>query len=312
MRVFLLVLMVAGGCGGRVDGGMTTANRQTIADTPTPAPAPKRGTPRVATDSVDFAGEALARAQQWVDEGVMYSFSPNYAGYRTDCSGLVSWAWQLGAPGHTTYSLGGGPSDDGASYVIAWDELAPGDALNYPGNVSAGTGHVMLFAGWADAAHYGFYTYEEYDFGHPASYLYHTLDSVWPVRVGSYYVPIRSASRDDGGGSGGDGGGDCASLGYTGRCDGPIAQWWQDGQCMFRDCPAEGASCGWVSPSVGYDCIAPTGGDTTFACDDVGYAGDCRSNWLVWMENGECNVQDCSALGATCGWRDDDVGNDCL
>src|SRR5262245_35035793 len=69
--------------------------------------------------------EAIARAQAWVDAGVMYSWDAWYTDpttgsccYRSDCSGLVSAAWGLPAPGNTTYHFAGGPWDDGSSYVI--------------------------------------------------------------------------------------------------------------------------------------------------------------------------------------------------
>ena len=96
--------------------------------------------------------EVIDAAQRWVDAGVMYSWDPWYTDpttglccYRTDCSAYVSAVWGLPPPGHTTYSFAGGPWDDGVSYVIDASELEQGDALNYPGDPSAGTGHIMLY-----------------------------------------------------------------------------------------------------------------------------------------------------------------------
>ena len=63
--------------------------------------------------------------------------------YRSDCSGFVSWSWGLAAPGETTRTLA--PYETKVSTLITVEELQPGDALN-------GTGHVMLFGGWADKA----------------------------------------------------------------------------------------------------------------------------------------------------------------
>ena len=62
---------------------------------------------------------------------------------RSDCSGFVSWSWGLAAPGETTRTLA--PYETTVSALITVEELEPGDALN-------GTGHVMLFGGWADEA----------------------------------------------------------------------------------------------------------------------------------------------------------------
>src|SRR5438105_14469861 len=39
---------------------------------------------------------ALDRGLRWFDEKVPYSQSRSHDGYRTDCSGFVSMAWQLG------------------------------------------------------------------------------------------------------------------------------------------------------------------------------------------------------------------------
>lgn len=200
---FAFTLSLAAGCAA-------PANRQ-VADGPAVVATPQR------FGRASIGDDLLARAQEWVDEGVMYSYSPNYDGYRTDCSGFVSWVWGLAAPGHTTYSLAGGPWDDGASVAISWDEIQPGDAMNFPGSPSAGTGHVTLFAGWADDAHYAFYDYEEYNFGHAASYLLHNTDTNWTGgRWGDQYIPIRLAGRQVGG---------CADG--VSLVHGAIAQKWQ-------------------------------------------------------------------------------------
>jgi hypothetical protein len=123
---------------------------------PTPGPAP----PRDAT----FAEKTLQRARLWIDAQMPYCGGPNggkdlicggtcertgvakkpeWDKYRSDCSGFVSWSWELPAPGRTTRTLA--PTDTTVSAVIAVEDLEPGDALN-------GGGHVMLFGGWADKA----------------------------------------------------------------------------------------------------------------------------------------------------------------
>ena len=111
-----------------------------------------------------FAERTLARAQQWIDAAVPYCGGPNggkdaicggtcsrtgtaktaeWDKYRSDCSGFVSWSWARPAPGLTTRTLA--PYDTTVSSLITVDDLKPGDALN-------GSGHVMLFGGWADKA----------------------------------------------------------------------------------------------------------------------------------------------------------------
>ena len=100
--------------------------------------------------------EAIERAQSWAEAGVGYSgsnyFTNEYGTYRTDCSGYVSMAWGL-ASSYTTVTL---PS---VSYPIAKDALEPGDILNNP--LPGTSGHVVLFAGWADAAKTRYFAYEE-------------------------------------------------------------------------------------------------------------------------------------------------------
>ncbi len=59
--------------------------------------------------------------------------------YRSDCSGLVSWAWGLPPPGRTTYGFA--PFATDITQAIAASALAPGDAIN-------NSDHVMLFKAW--------------------------------------------------------------------------------------------------------------------------------------------------------------------
>jgi hypothetical protein len=95
----------------------------------------------------------LSRAQSWVDVPVKYSQSKYYHGYRTDCSGFTSMAWQTTVGGHAySYST---RSLHNVSSVIASQSLQPGDALikyNY---------HAKIFYGWVDASHTTYVCYEQ-------------------------------------------------------------------------------------------------------------------------------------------------------
>lgn len=64
---------------------------------------------------------------------------PDWDPYRSDCSGFVSWAWDLPAPGHVTSTFA--PFKTDITHVIQGDELRPGDAIN-------NSEHMMLFAEW--------------------------------------------------------------------------------------------------------------------------------------------------------------------
>jgi hypothetical protein len=104
--------------------------------------------------------DAVARAAQWVAVQVPYCQSPNgqpdgdpscspvcmrppdpnWDPYRSDCSGFVSWAWNLPAPGRTTSEFA--PAVTDITSEIDGNTLMPGDALNIPGS------HMVLFVSW--------------------------------------------------------------------------------------------------------------------------------------------------------------------
>lgn len=90
---------------------------------------------------------AIERGFAWWDAQVPYSQARTYHGYRTDCSGFVSMAWQLGTSYTTAeFASGAAPSHAIGSYA----SLVPGDALVRRRN---GSGHITLFLGWNDAGH---------------------------------------------------------------------------------------------------------------------------------------------------------------
>jgi hypothetical protein len=139
LRIVALVVAVAG-CTGTIDS--------TESDDTAPDASQELG------DSA-----AVARAQLWVDAKVPYCQAanhqrdydtacastctrpdnPDWDAYRSDCSGLVSWAWGLPAPGRTTKTLA--PFDTEVSRAIAAADLMPGDAIN-------NDHHTMVFSNW--------------------------------------------------------------------------------------------------------------------------------------------------------------------
>jgi len=102
---------------------------------------------------------AIARAMEWVNAKLQYCQSaygerdydsacssvchrqshPDWNKYRSDCSGLASWAYGFSAPGLTTYGFA--PFSTAESTVIEAASLKEGDAVN-------NADHIMLFKEW--------------------------------------------------------------------------------------------------------------------------------------------------------------------
>ena len=106
---------------------------------------------------------AVSRAEEWATAKLHYCQSANHKRdydaacseycerqdnsswdpYRSDCSGLVSWAWGLSAPGRITTEFA--PFQDDITHAISASSLQPGDAVN-------NSDHIMLFKNWVHRA----------------------------------------------------------------------------------------------------------------------------------------------------------------
>ncbi|MFJ1589830.1 peptidoglycan-binding protein [Kitasatospora albolonga] len=118
------------------------------------------GPPSDGSESVVLAkttrAEIINRAKRWVAAKVPYSMEKYWSdGYRQDCSGYVSMAWNLGT-NEWTGSL--------ANYAtrIARADLQPGDMLLFhnPADPSKGS-HVTIFGGWTDYKRTHYIAYEQ-------------------------------------------------------------------------------------------------------------------------------------------------------
>ncbi|MER5770224.1 peptidoglycan-binding protein [Streptomyces sp. NPDC001985] len=120
-----------------------------------PLPGPS-GEPAPAAPRETTRAEIIARARGWVDAKVPYSMQAYWTdGYRQDCSGYVSMAWNL-AGNEWTGTL--------AQYGtrIAREDLQPGDILLFHNPASPTTGsHVTIFGGWTDATRKTYVAYEQ-------------------------------------------------------------------------------------------------------------------------------------------------------
>lgn len=124
------------------------------------ATAPLHGSGRPATQEAPLRAvtraEIIDRARRWVDAKVPYSLSEYWSdGYRRDCSGYVSMAWNL-AKNEWTGSL--------ARFGdrITRDNLQAGDILLFHDAADpTGGSHVTIFGGWTDYTHTRYTAYEQ-------------------------------------------------------------------------------------------------------------------------------------------------------
>ncbi|MFJ3904190.1 peptidoglycan-binding protein [Streptomyces sp. NPDC090025] len=100
--------------------------------------------------------EIINRAKTWVTASVPYSMERYWSdGYRQDCSGYISMAWNLRSNEWT------GSLDRFADRIDRAD-LQPGDILLFhnPANPTRGS-HVTIFGGWTDYTHTSYIAYEQ-------------------------------------------------------------------------------------------------------------------------------------------------------
>lgn len=125
---------------------------------PKGTPAGKPGAPAAPATVMKRVDRAtiINRAKLWLDAKVPYSMSEYWSdGYRQDCSGYVSMAWNLGT-NEWTGSL------DKFATRITKEELLPGDMLLFhnPADPNKGS-HVTLFGGWVDETRTHYIAYEQ-------------------------------------------------------------------------------------------------------------------------------------------------------
>jgi hypothetical protein len=143
-----LMLLAVTACTGNIDGRTSPGS-----DDPSPDAAQMQATP----------GEhSVERGALWVAAKVPYCQAanhqrdydsacaatctrpdvPDWDPYRSDCSGFVSWSWDLPAPGRVTSDFA--PFKTDLTHSITASELRAGDAVN-------NSDHIMLFVEWTMA-----------------------------------------------------------------------------------------------------------------------------------------------------------------
>jgi hypothetical protein len=157
MEKSIAIAWLLAGCAGQNAGGASESPDAGEIDAPAGAPG---------TDAGSDSGLAtipgvisVKRAEEWVAVKLQYCQAPNegrdydtacaaicerhdnplWDPYRSDCSGLVSWAWKLPAPGRVTTEFA--PFRTDITHTILATNLRPGDAVN-------NADHIMLFKAW--------------------------------------------------------------------------------------------------------------------------------------------------------------------
>ncbi|MFF0748989.1 peptidoglycan-binding protein [Streptomyces sp. NPDC004267] len=137
-------------------------DRGPLHGSPGPGSAPSPGanptTSQISVDSLrkTTRAEIINRAKAWVAAEVPYSMERYWSdGYRQDCSGYISMAWNLRSNEWT------GSLDRFADRIDRAD-LQPGDILLFhnPDNPTRGS-HVTIFGGWTDYTHTSYIAYEQ-------------------------------------------------------------------------------------------------------------------------------------------------------
>ncbi|MGW2812762.1 peptidoglycan-binding protein [Streptomyces sp. NPDC001415] len=136
--------------------------------------------------------QIINRAKTWVAASVPYNMDAYWTdGYRQDCSGYVSMAWDLGS-NEWTGSL------DRFAARTSRNALQPGDILLFhnPSNPSKGS-HVVIFGGWTDHTHNYYTAYEQTP---PGTRKQATPYAYW--KNSAKYVPYRYKGLATGSGGG--------------------------------------------------------------------------------------------------------------
>ncbi|MFF3836213.1 peptidoglycan-binding protein [Streptomyces sp. NPDC001930] len=169
-----------------------------------PAPDATPTTSQISTGTLrkTTRAEIINRAKLWVSAQVPYSMEKYWSdGYRQDCSGYISMAWNL-RNNEWTGSL------DRFADRIDRTELQPGDILLFhnPANPTRGS-HVTIFGGWTDYTHTSYVAYEQTK---PRTRKQATPMAYW--ENSNRYVAYRYKGVVSGTGTGSTGGGSASTA----------------------------------------------------------------------------------------------------
>ncbi|MFJ2934004.1 peptidoglycan-binding protein [Streptomyces sp. NPDC087219] len=173
-----------------------------------PSPNATPTTSQISTGTLrkSTRAEIINRAKLWVAAQVPYSMEKYWSdGYRQDCSGYISMAWNLRS-NEWTGSL------DRFAERVDRTELQPGDILLFhnPADPTRGS-HVTIFGGWTDYTHTSYVAYEQTK---PRTRKQATPMAYW--ENSDRYVAYRYKGVVSGGDTGGTGGAASTATAYPG------------------------------------------------------------------------------------------------
>jgi hypothetical protein len=234
----------------------------------------------------------IDRAMQWVNAKLKYCQSANHAHdydsacssvcsrednaswnpYRSDCSGFVSWAWGLPAPGRVTSEFA--PYNTAVSHSIPGESLQPGDALN-------SSDHIIMFKQWTNPGHEAVFMEEP---GCSSSTPYaHSFTSSVSISGDSVYVSYEGKSfysiRYDGisgTSSGGGGGGTNPPPNTSKGCHSDTL----NKEVPFNTCVQSASDGDWYQCDAGDWVNRATDPSACVAVYPLGSKGDCYSDTL--------------------------------
>jgi len=283
---------------------------------------------------------AVTRAQEWEFVRMPYCQSANHQPdydpacapvctrpdvgqwdpYRSDCSGLVSWAWGLPPPGRVTTEFA--PFNGDVSFVIDAGSLSPGDAVN-------NNEHVMLFKNWNGPGNATFIEEPGCSSATPYAHEFSSNvgingSSIYVAWNGMTFTAIRfNGQFDDGKGCSGaeeaacgnfgcgcgdgfcSGGYSCDGSGCSAKHTNDCAQFGcgcVDGTCSGGYCPGSGCNAKMVRDCGNYGCGCADGHCSGGYCDGSGCTeketNDC-AKYGCGCVDGRCSGGFCPGTGCT-------------
>ena len=94
----------------------------------------------------------------------------------------------------------------------------------------------------------------------------------------------------------------CGDVPDTGRCNGDVVDYCENGELKSYNCAQNSQTCGMTSAETNsYGCVDKSGGAPSGGCGDVPDTGRCNGDVVDYCENGELKSYNCAQNSQTCG-----------